>query len=256
MLFLASLLACRPATPADRSTDSDPLSDNGTTSSTSLVDTSAAPGDDTAAGAADTNAPGLLLDGITYQLTWNPDGVEILDGGGWRVTNDRGDTVEIHDGFLVTYDLHLDTCLSARHAGDDASSFTAPWIERLDTLRDQPLEPVLFDANRYCGAYYGVARADWTARNAPEDIETDSVSLSLTGRWWPEGGDPIDFEWSTALSNGWSEALLIEADPVSTLDIRRSPNTLFDGVDLSGDPDIVLRDVLENLVFGVRFIAH
>ena len=264
LLFVLTALACRPAdtasspepdsaTQATAATSDDTASSS--TDSADGADSSADTADGDTGAASDTGPMGLLLDAVTYHLTWDLDRVEQLDGGGWRVVNDRGDTVEIDDGFLVTYELHLEPCRSARHSGDDPSAISAPWIERLVTLEDQALEPVAFEAGRYCGAYYGVARSDWSARNAPDDLTSDSISLYLRGRWWPEGGEPAAFEWSSASSNGWADDLSLDSGTATDVTASRSPGALFDGVDLSGDPDVILRDVIENLVLSLTFTA-
>ncbi len=247
--MLSLLLACRPALPDAADTAAGTAPDSGAA-------WDAGPDTGADSGAQRSSREGLLLEEVTYLLTWDTSRIEPL-AQGWAVETDLGYRVEIEDGFLVSYALHLEPCAALFHSGSDRSDMPTPRVERLDTFETTLLAPVTFPTQRYCGVAYDLARADWTAEGAPEDLEVDGVTLALEGRWSREGGEPVEFSWSSSLTASNSYPLEVQRPTRrARVELRRDAGALFDGLELADeDPDVLLRDVLINLVLDARTLA-
>lgn len=207
--------------------------------------------------APDSEAPPAGTSRVSYALDWDRSGLNLEDGA-WSVTTDRGFTVRIEAGWLVSYALYLDPCpvasrgviaeaVAGHSAVSDPSTLVAARVEDLTTFEAVDLGSVDFPAASYCDAIYLIARADSRAAPLPPGEDLDGLSLVLRGAYTAPGGEPVPFDWETSIAHGASVPL---DAPGTALRVEavRAPAHWFDGIELAVEPaDRVLRDVLINL---------
>ncbi|MDP6942894.1 MAG: hypothetical protein QF464_01995 [Myxococcota bacterium] len=213
---------------------------------------------------------------IRYHLTWDW-GEAAATEGGWAVVNDRGYTVEVTDGYLVTHsvqmapctdaDLGVDTTLSrlfgagrawAGHGGvDDPSAWLTGMAESLAHPEPTALGPIAVNSGLYCRSHYLVARAEPGMLGLPESMDLVGVSLYIEGTAALD--EPLPFAVLSTLPTG---SLMGWTDPVSPIaltggdidvTITRDLGRLFDGVDFATmSDDAIQKTVLLGLAERVR----
>lgn len=222
---------------------------------------------------------------IDYTLRWDTgQRVEAQDTGGWAVTNDQGYRVEVHKAFLINYSAELVECLPesttqttrwwrwlwpeqvawAGHGDeeDNPSAVSISTVERFDSLQPVAFGQAKVEPLRYCNAHYLVARSDTGTQGLPTDIDLEGISLHIEGTFAADGAAPSPFTIHTGLATAVLQDIYAQGhmgDAAHTValdsgqgntqvDIHRSAETLFDGVDFATADDRTLaRSVLRNL---------
>ncbi|MFT5684449.1 MAG: hypothetical protein ACI8RZ_005390 [Myxococcota bacterium] len=210
------------------------------------------------------DAPGLLLESVTWRQTWETAGIT-RSAEEWSTTTDLGYTVTITAGQLVTYNLGLLPCpeasagwglLGTAHAAHgpsiNATSLTAPQALDLLALSDATLDTCTFPPARYCSAEALIARADQHTRGVGGVTPVAGVSLALTGHW-QRGEVRQPFDMTTTLSTSSRadlDALAPGADALhAEVTLSLSPARMFDGIPLAEESEArILRAVLTNLL--------
>lgn len=207
---------------------------------------------------------------LTYQLEWDWGQATPDEAGGWTVVNDLGYTIHLETGYLVSYSAQLIECehehtasrldtliapfviksAAAGHGGDtDPSEIDGGLVESLSKPHNQTWGNLQISQTiTYCQAHYLIARAGTVAQPIPTEVDMLGASLWLQGTYQaPDSPHMIPFVIKTSLANGTiaefatSEALTtagihphVVTDGASyTIHIRRSLDTLFDGVDFA-----------------------
>jgi hypothetical protein len=210
------------------------------------------------------DAPGVLLESLTWRTEWDTAGITRLETG-WSTTTDLGYTVTITAGQVITYSLGLLPCpeaslgwglIGTAHAAHGPSlnetSLPAPQAADVAALADASLAHLTFPPARYCTAEALIARADQHTQGIPEGVEMIGRSLSLTGQWRRDG-EERSFDLTTTLSTS-SRAELTALPPTGqgshgTLTTRLHPARMFDGIELSEESDArILRATLTHLL--------
>jgi len=227
-------------------------------------------------GAVDEADPSGEVGLIEFIATWDQTDVTLLDAG-WAITNDLGYSVEVHDGYLVTYGASLVPCptathehddlgallwsligIGAAHAGHDSdvdpSAISTSRVESVATPKAWTIGRVAVPPAVYCEAHYLVARADDATLDMPQTVDLDRASLYLSGVYTPPGGgEARPFEVKTALANGVIAALDVEPGGAGgvnlgetglTVVIERPLAGLFDGVDFDNMSSAALEQQL------------
>jgi len=208
----------------------------------------------------------------TYTWSWAPAPADVTPraDGGWVFTTDLGYTVELHEGQLVAYSAWLEPCpthevgwidlfVAPAYAGHSVMSNPAasrrPLVEDLTALPTQTLPPVSFDPTHVCDVGALFARGDRHTR--PDGHDMMGTSITLKGVW-KKGEQTQPFDLSTTIAH--SAGTELNASGTGThleVEVRRSLDGLFDGIDLATTPEPrVLRGVLANLVDHTTFVAR
>ena len=186
---------------------------------------------------------------LTYQLTWQEDGIT-LNEQGWTMINDLGYTVNLEQGYIASLSLELIPCESASeeagwwsvpiaYAGHgeseaDPSLWLGPYVEVLTAVESVTFGKIWLDEVDYCGAHYLVAQAGETAVNLPKTVGMARYSVYLEGNYVAQGSDEaIPFLIASPLAWGaqseFDEAMIIGGDV--TVVVERPLSSLFNGVD-------------------------
>lgn len=210
-----------------------------------------------------------MTSSATWTLGWDAGDTERSEAGR-RFETDLGYTVELTEGYAVSYSVTLVPCefdvvasgprwiRPARAHHGEFQDGSELFMQRPEDLVD-PLESsheAEFDAAAYCGVHWAIARPDADVVGLPGAPDS-RISLRLRGTW--SRGDEagvleLESEWPDGRSFVFGEDL--EQPDLSTghLDVRlqRRLDQAFDGIELASDTEGgVLWGVLENLVGGL-----
>ena len=222
---------------------------------------------------------------VTYQLDWEWGDAMPTDEG-WQVINDLGYTVNVTQGYLVSYSSTLIECehshgifdwlfgmtapsvAYAGHGEDDIdpAMLDTPHVESLHQPQTLMTGTVIVPEPSYCQGHYLVARGSSDTVGLPEDIEMYGTSLYIAGTYQANGSDEVmNFAVETSLANGDIIDLMSEtgdfihaeiSDETIEITITRQLDSLFDGIDFSTMPDDdIARSVLWALMDNTRLIV-
>jgi hypothetical protein len=216
--------------------------------------------------------PSLELGQVRWELAWTggPDGT--AEAGPGSTTNDLGIAFVVEEGWLVDYSLTLVRCadtvavtpgwlsllgvgtaLAGHEAYEDPSAITPQWGERLTPLQAKRLARLVFEADRYCGAHWLIARGDAGTR-ADDGTDLSGVSMALQATWSVDGDTGV-----IALDTDFTQGVVLEfpvglaASPprAASVAVVRDAARWFDGVDpRSMSHDAMAWQILTNLVNG------
>lgn len=208
---------------------------------------------------------------VTYVLAWDAGGVTTSPDGSWTTTTDLGYTVTVTAGELTTHTVTMVSCphghglfgwlfgilgpgiADAGHrSGGDPALVGGAVGESLTEPDDIVLGTTTVDEPAYCEGHtaWGASDADvatvvieatWTA----PDGTTGVIDLATTIDWGV-GGDLTD---GTATVH-------VEVGEPTTVEVRRSLSTMFDGIDLASSDDTELAmGILRALADSTEFVV-
>ncbi|MEM7247739.1 MAG: hypothetical protein AAF533_20550 [Acidobacteriota bacterium] len=210
---------------------------------------------------------------IEYRLSWSWGEAREIPGG-FEVTNDLGQVVRVHRGWLVNLSAEVVPCdedgrpdekarlasfsipvAQAGHPGFGPTAVHAPQAESLAPPVSSSWQEVTSEPDDFCNLHYLVARANRRTLGLPDDEpDVDRISLLLEGEWsLGDEGTPNPFLIWTRSAHGKLEPreLRLEKDMVFT--VTRELDSLFDGADFTTMNDEQLaRRVLQNVVENTR----
>jgi hypothetical protein len=226
--------------------------------------------------------------GVRYVLTWKADGSMAQAGSTSRtLVNDRGYTIRLTRGYLVTRSMELVECPKTVSAGwiesplalllhpqpayaghsigtPNPAAITTPHVESLLDVASSTAGSVSLAAQHYCQVHYLIARADTTTVNLPHDVDMVDASLHLEGfSRSPTAPEEQPFVLRTTAANGTLVDLFPPGhygDPQAKFRLdtgtqgaevifRRNLDRLFDGVEFAGMTDrLKVQQVLKNAI--------
>ncbi|MCA9691437.1 MAG: hypothetical protein KC636_17670 [Myxococcales bacterium] len=253
-----------------------------------------APADTDAAGATDTDAdadaagdgettdadadadaatfPGVTLAAAAYHGTWSYSQAQRVDDG-LRLVNDRGLTITIERGYLVSYRAQLVPCATQVAArglspleralatalapatawaghGDsvDPSATRSPQVEDLAAGAPRSLGATSFASGRYCSVHYLVGRADSLTADLPDDVDLYGLTLYLEGYYQAPGDDAAT---SFLVTESGASARLVDLD--EALDDDGLARVEADAGDEPLRAEVTITRALDHLLDGVTF---
>ena len=199
---------------------------------------------------------------ITYQLSWDTDGVTFTDES-WQVENDLGYVVNVERGYVVSYSATANDCphrhgllanllgfitpatAFAGHSTEhDPAQITPSYNESLTALETITLDTVTVNEPSYCEGHYLIAATDTNSATLPDDVDMYATSLYIEGEYTaPNGDTSIPFTIDSSLAWGALQTLTTDqsdgayhveiGDTPVLLNIERQLATMFDGLDFA-----------------------
>ncbi len=211
----------------------------------------------------------LIVDGVDWALVWDATATERTDEGR-RFTTNLGYVVTLEAGRVSTFSVTLDPCDEVTIAWSDLlvgtarahhGEFDDPSLLELQTGEDLVDPGALavearFEAARYCGVHWSVARPD-PLRRGFEGNGKARTSMALRGTW-TRGETSGSFDYSTEWPDGQGREFGVDVDIPATagsigVTIERDLSGRFDGVELDAATEHEAAwAVLENLVGQYR----
>ena len=205
----------------------------------------------------DEDGDAIVREEVRYTLDWDLDRTRRHPAGGWSVRTDRGYSVRVTEGRLVTSNLELVPCHALEASPATASLFgqigpaavlaghssllpneskiSRSYEEDLADPAALFLEARVVTDPEYCQAHYLVAR--------PRRSRPGTLALDIAGTWArPEGGAAGGFRIQSAGAYGQflefsagGGARIERRAIVGGIDVtvRRSLGSLFDGIDFA-----------------------
>lgn len=222
---------------------------------------------------------------ITYDLSWNTDGVTFTDDG-WQVENNLGYTVEVERGYVVSYSVTANYCphrhgllanllgfitpataFAGHNSEHDVAELTASYNESLIALETVTLGTVTVNEPSYCEGHYLIASTDTDAATLPDDVDMYATSLYIEGQYIaPDSTTAVPFTIQSPLAWGTIQTLSENDSPDSifhvtigdtpvVLNFERQLASMFDGVDFSTmDERTQAMTILRALTDQVRMV--
>ncbi len=205
---------------------------------------------------------------VAYLLSWD-DASITRHTDGWSTTNDVGTTITVHRGWWVSFSADLVACDPSASLWDrlvpDAfaghsttigpATVSAPVVESLTAMQSTELGRVHLDANTFCQAHYLAARAPNDVKQPPTDVDMIGATLFIEGTYGPAG---TPFTIRNDMAHGRLIATQVDTSFADrTVELRRDPARMFDGVDFAGATELQLAwRVLWNVVEGATVVVR
>ena len=207
---------------------------------------------------------GVTLEGVHWTADWDDTGLELLDGGGWRLERSDGAALEVTEGWLVVYRMVLEPCTdpTARtpppHGYFDHPSGSPEAVAMaLHDLEPADLGTASFDAQAFCATWVTLFQGTEGDPGMPGDGVMEGLTLRLTGqlRRGPDAEwEPIEMETYLSAeddlvlegSDAWSGATTGQVEVVFR------PAAMLDDIDLEQDPDRIALYAIGNLSSTAR----
>lgn len=210
----------------------------------------------------DSPAPqGVELSEVSWSIAVDLDGIEVTEDASALFEGLDGAEIELTEAWVTLYVLVLEPCEAvalapgwsllprayAHGLPSHASTLSVSVAVDLLTAGERALETLSFTAGRFCDVGLALLRADGTTEGLPEDGRLDDATLSLSGRWRPEGGEWQALSMQSALPT--ERDLPLETEE-SALTLSLHPASMFHAAELDGDPSRAALSVLEALAAG------
>lgn len=237
-------------------------------------------GDEVLVYAQTTQGSPIVYGDVAYRASWDWGGAQPLAGGGWSTTNDRGYTIRVRAGRLVTRSLELVPCHAppaeqplarlfgglappAAHAGHgsllpNASRISRSFEEDLADPQEREVEARRARDPDYCQGHLLIARPTGAPPAAP--------SLEISGEWTRGGRGPTPFAVRGAAAYGQLKDLLDASGAAPQrqsivggvrVEARRELGSMFDGVDFAAMPEAEqARRIARSIVGNARLLAE
>jgi len=201
-------------------------------------------------------ADGIELEGVTWTVDWNDEGLTPLDGGGWQVERADGSALQLYEGWLVVYTLVLEPCEPAATRGTPPphgysthpSRAPEPVALALHMLAPTALGTATFPAEPFCDAGVTIFRGEDGNPGMPDDGSLDGLSFRMNGALRRVAEAPWEpFEMQSHLSAEHDLPLVGTADGTGAVDVVFSPAHLIDDISLDLEPDRIALGAIANL---------
>ncbi len=179
--------------------------------------------------------------------------------GGWLTP--EGWSVELEVGYAISLGLELLACpvATASHGAAVDDRLRAPHVEALHAPTSQRAGTLSMVSPSYCEGSWSVGPADTSEEVAglptAPDLVGEGIGFYVRGTATPEEGDAVDFEGASPRILGNQLALQTEVGDLDvTIEVVRSLDTLFDGVDFETATGAEIASAaLEDFVGSARY---